>query len=96
MCIHFRFLNNFVPELCRFLFQSPFLFSSFFFSWFLYGEDVRIVSDSEFIFIGIIVYYGNGALKHVIFQGPHLMGDMRWKCDAMSMKPLIASTVVWL
>ena len=29
-------------------------------------EDVRIVLDSEFIFIGFLVHYGNGALKHVL------------------------------
>ena len=65
----FWFLNMFVHELCRFPFQSSFFFSSFFFSWFLYGEDVRIVSDSELIFIGFPVHYGNGALKHVLSRG---------------------------
>ena len=37
----FWFLNTFVPELCRFIFQSLFLFFFFFlFFGFLYGKDV--------------------------------------------------------
>ena len=34
-----------------------------------------MVSDSEFIFIGLLVYYGDGALKHVLSRG-HILWEM--------------------
>ena len=95
----FWFLNTFVPEMCRFLVQSPFLFSSFFFYWLLYGEDVRIVSDSECIFIAILVYYSNDALKHVLSRG-HILSEMSCgiviKVMSWVWAPLIAYRVFWL
>ena len=82
------FLNTFVPGLCRFLFQSPFLFSSFFFSWFLYGEDVRIVSDSEFIFLSESLYIMVMVLKNMFYPGATFYGRCEVENDqgdAMSM-----------
>ena len=58
-----------------FFFSRHFSFFSFFLSWFMYGEDVGILSYAAFIFIGIVVYYGNGALKHVISRG-HIIWNM--------------------
>ena len=36
---------------------------------FLYVVDVRVVSDSECIFIEFLVHYGNGDFKHIISMG---------------------------
>ena len=84
---------------CRFIFQSPFLSSSFFFSWFLYGEEVRIVSDSEFIFYWNTCILWWWCFKNFLSRS-HILWEM-WggkviKVMPWAWAPLIASCVLWL